>query len=171
MCAPPTTGPMRSELRRRSRICARSCGRPRRRRWTRGRITRRCCGIWRGWAGESLSPPSSAAKKAKGPEACFGALEFQGIMIRGLRCQLAGASQFGSPQVYALAGLVEQVVDTDLNGVHADLAGIDAAKAAKVGRAAQPVMQVFDLGAPVRLKRVFDAGAGRPPTLPLTVRD
>src|SRR6266436_2868792 len=66
---------------------------------------------------------------------------------------------------------MQQAVDTDLAGVHVDLAGIGAAKAAKVGRAAQPVMQVFDLGGPVRLKRIFDARAGRPSTVPLTVRE
>src|SRR5215467_5240458 len=45
--------------------------------------------------------------------------------------------------------LVEQVVDTDLDRIHVELAGIDEKARERISFGVQPVMQVFNLGAPI----------------------
>jgi hypothetical protein len=62
---------------------------------------------------------------------------------------------------------LKAVVDTGFDGVNVEVA---RTKGAKEGLAAEPVMQVFNFGAPVRHKRVFDARAGGPSTQPRAIR-
>src|SRR5712691_2411774 len=148
MCALPTTWPTRSGLRRRWPTCARSFGRRRRRRWTRGRITRRCCGIWRGWAGERgvgdlRATLNLAATKKRGP----------GQMPRALPPSMKKL-KLRRP---ALRGSSELVAQASANDIDTEL-GIEAIIVFR----AKSVMQVFAAQEEIWRKFVFHATTGCP---------